>query len=53
MEAAQNLLPQPSDGDMAPQKMTSLQGMLDPLRKQIPNVKITSGTKSLQYLNFE
>jgi hypothetical protein len=38
MEAAVNLLPQPGDGEMAPQKMTSLQGMIDPLRKQIPHM---------------
>jgi hypothetical protein len=36
MHAAQNLLPQPGDGEFASQKMTSLQGMIDPLRKQIP-----------------
>ncbi len=38
MEAAINLLPHPGDGLMAGQKMTSLQGMLDPLRKQIPHM---------------
>jgi hypothetical protein len=38
MEAAINLLPHPGDGAMASQKMTSLQGMLDPLRKQIPHM---------------
>jgi hypothetical protein len=38
MEAAVNLLPQPGDGSMASQKMTSLQGMIDPLRKQIPHM---------------
>lgn len=39
MEAAQNLLPQPGDdAGMAAQKMTSLQTMLDPLRKQIPHM---------------
>jgi hypothetical protein len=38
MEAAQNLLPQPGDREFASQKMTSLQGMLDPLRKQIPHM---------------
>jgi hypothetical protein len=38
MEAAQNLLPQPGDGTMAGQKMVALQQMLDPLRKQIPNM---------------
>jgi hypothetical protein len=38
MEAAQNLLPQPGDGAMAAQKMRSLQGMLDPLRKQVPHM---------------
>ena len=38
MEAAQNLLPQPGDGPMASQKMTSLQGMIDPLRKQVPHM---------------
>jgi len=36
MEAAVNLLPHLGDGEMAAQKMTSLQGMLDPLRKQVP-----------------
>jgi hypothetical protein len=38
MEAAINLLPHPGDGEMASQKMHSLQGMLDPLRKQIPHM---------------
>jgi hypothetical protein len=38
MEAAVNLLPQPGDWTMAGQKMTSLQGMIDPLRKQIPKM---------------
>lgn len=38
MEAAINLLPHPGDGSMAQQKMTSLQGMLDPLRKQVPHM---------------
>jgi hypothetical protein len=38
MEAAINLLPQPGDGNFASQKMTSLQGMIDPLRKQIPHM---------------
>ena len=38
MEAAVNLLPHPGDGTMAAQKMTSLQGMLDPLRKQVPHM---------------
>jgi hypothetical protein len=38
MEAAVNLLPQPGDGSMAAQKMTSLQGIIDPLRKQIPHM---------------
>lgn len=38
METAQQLLPQPGDGTMAPQKMRSLQGMLDPLRKQVPHM---------------
>jgi hypothetical protein len=38
MEAAQQLLPHPGDGLMAAQKMTSLQGMLDPLRKQVPHM---------------
>jgi hypothetical protein len=38
MEAAQNLLPQPGDREFASQKMTSLQGMIDPLRKQIPRM---------------
>jgi hypothetical protein len=39
MEAAQNLLPQPGDGTMAPQKMLALQQMLDPLRKQVPHMQ--------------
>ena len=40
MEAAQNLLPHAGDGaDFAAQKMTSLQGMLDPLRKQMPHMQ--------------
>lgn len=38
LHAALNLLPQAGDGEMAPQKMTSLQGMIDPLRKQIPHM---------------
>jgi len=38
MEAAVNLLPHPGDGTMAAQKMESLQGMIDPLRKQIPHM---------------
>ena len=38
MEAAVNLLPHPGDGAMAAQKMQSLQGMIDPLRKQIPHM---------------
>ena len=38
MEAAVNLLPQPGDREFAAQKMTSLQGMIDPLRKQIPHM---------------
>jgi hypothetical protein len=38
MEAAQNLLPQPGDREFASQKMQSLQGMIDPLRKQIPKM---------------
>jgi hypothetical protein len=39
LEAALNLLPQPGDiRGMASQKMTSLQGMIDPLRKQIPHM---------------
>ena len=38
MEAAINLLPQPGDREFAAQKMTSLQGMIDPLRKQIPHM---------------
>ncbi len=40
MEAAQNLLPHAGDGaDFAAQKMTSLQGMIDPLRKQMPHMQ--------------
>jgi hypothetical protein len=40
MEAAVNLLPQPGDGaDFAAQKMTSLQQMVDPLRKQMPHMQ--------------
>jgi len=38
MHAATQLLPEPGDGPMANQKMTSLQGMLDPLRKQVPHM---------------
>jgi hypothetical protein len=38
MEAAQNLLRQPGDRAMASHKMTSLQGMIDPLLKQIPHM---------------
>jgi hypothetical protein len=46
MEAAVNLLPQPGDGSMAAQKMTSLQGMIDPLRKQIPRMPGAESTPS-------
>src|SRR5258708_6582867 len=38
LQAALNLLPQAGDGTMATQKMESLQGMIDPLRKQIPHM---------------
>jgi hypothetical protein len=38
MEAAQKLLPQPGDASVARQKMTALQQMLDPLRKQVPRM---------------
>jgi hypothetical protein len=39
MEAAQKLLPQPGESpDFASQKMLSLQGMIDPLRKQVPHM---------------
>ncbi len=38
MEAAQKLLPQPGDAPIARQKMTALQQMLDPLRKQVPHM---------------
>jgi hypothetical protein len=38
MEAAQKLLPQPGDAPVARQKMTALQQMLDPLRKQVPHM---------------
>jgi hypothetical protein len=38
MIAAQKLLPQPGDAEMATQKMTSLQCMIDPLRKQVPHM---------------
>ncbi len=38
LEAAVNLLPQPGDGSMASAKMTSLQSMIDPLRKQVPHM---------------
>ena len=34
MEAVINLLPQPGDREFAAQKMTSLQGMIDPLRSK-------------------
>ena len=46
MEAAQNLLPQPGDREFASQKMTSLQGMIDPLRKQIPHMPGAEQTPS-------
>ncbi len=46
MEAAQNLLPQPGDREFASQKMTSLQGMIDPLRKQIPHMPGAETTPS-------
>jgi len=45
-EAAQNLLPQPADGAMAAQKMTSLQGMPDPLPKQVPHMAGAESTPS-------
>jgi hypothetical protein len=52
MEAAVNLLPQPGDWNMAAQKMQSLQGMIDPLRKQIPHMpgaeSISSWTEKKQ-----
>ena len=38
MHAAVNLLPQPGDAGMAAQKMARLQGMINPLRKQIPHM---------------
>jgi hypothetical protein len=39
MEAAQKLLSQPGESpDFASQKMRSLQGMIDPLRKQVPHM---------------
>jgi len=39
MQAAQKLLPQPGESpDFASQKMRSLQGMIDPLRKQVPHM---------------
>ena len=39
MQAAQNLLPKPGDdAALAAQKMTSLQGIIDPLRKQVPHM---------------
>jgi hypothetical protein len=47
MEAAQKLLPQPGDGaDLAKMKMTSLQQMLDPLRKQVPHMPGAEQTPS-------
>ena len=47
MEAAQNLLPHPGDDSaMAKQKMTSLQQMLDPLRKQVPHMPGAETTPS-------
>jgi hypothetical protein len=46
MEAAVNLLPQPGDREFAAQKMTSLQGMIDPLRKQIPHMPGAESTPS-------
>jgi len=46
MEAAVNLLPQPGDREFAAQKMTSLQGMVDPLRKQIPHMPGAESTSS-------
>ena len=52
MDAAVNLLPQPGDWTMAAQKMQSLQGMIDPLRKQIPHMpgaeSISSWTEKKQ-----
>jgi len=46
MDAAVNLLPQPGDREFAAQKMTSLQGMIDPLRKQIPHLPGAESTPS-------
>lgn len=47
MEAAVNLLPQAGDDpSLAAQKMTSLQGMIDPLRKQIPHMPGAESTPS-------
>jgi len=47
MEAAVNLLPHPGDDSaMAQQKMTSLQQMLDPLRKQVPHMAGAETTPS-------
>jgi len=46
MDAAVNLLPQPGDRECAAQKMTSLQGMIDPLRKQIPHMPGAESTPS-------
>ncbi len=39
MEAAQKQLPQPGDdAPMMKQKLDALQGILDPLRKQVPKM---------------
>jgi hypothetical protein len=47
MDAAVNLLPQAGDDpSLAAQKMTSLQGMIDPLRKQIPHMPGAESTPS-------
>jgi hypothetical protein len=46
MEAAINLLPQPGDWEFAAQKMTSLQGMIDPLRMRIPHMPGAESTPS-------
>ena len=44
MQAAINLLPQPGDREFAAQKMTSLQGMIDPLCNGSRSVPFTSST---------
>src|SRR5438045_4853839 len=50
MEAAINLLPQPGDREFAAQKMTSLQGMIDPLDRK--STRLNSSHLGISYAVF-